>query len=180
MGRDKARLSLGAKTLLEHSLEVLAEVSDEVCLSVGQTSRYPEAGAREVLDRRTGGPLAGLEAVLSQVGPDEPVAVLACDLPRAKGAVFDHLLERIEADGLDGCLLATSAGLEPLYAVYLGRCREAVSRALDAGERRMISFHENHGPVSIGTLPVSALPRELADCAVNVNTPSDWKAEVAS
>ena len=67
---------------------------------------------------------------------------------------------------------------QPAHLLWLLLVEE-VSRALDAGDRRMISFHRNHGPVSIGILGVDPLPKELADCAGNVNTPDEWSADEA-
>jgi len=177
MGTDKALLSLGGRTLLERALGVLDGVADEVVLSVGARPRYPEAGRREVLDGREGGPLAGLGAVLDLVDADDWVAALACDLPRARAAVFEHLLDEALDRDLDACLLATEGGLEPLFAVYRGRCHGPVASALDAGERRMVSFHAGHGPLRVGSLPLEALPAEYADCALNVNTPAEWTPE---
>ena len=190
MGRDKATLELGGRTLLERAVDVLRGIAPDVVLASGTLPRYAHLGLEEVLDRRPGGgPLAGLEAALERAAAADPqawVLALACDMPRVEGELFRHLLAAAEEHGWDGCALATDAGLEPLLAVYSARCLPAVRRALDAGERRMVSFHRTpgRGPGSesgarIGLLRVEDLPRELArrEPARNVNTPEDFARE---
>lgn len=173
MGADKALL-LDAKgrALIERALATLEPWVDDLCIACGPTARYGEFGRRQVLDRiADGGPLAGLEAALS-AATTPWIYALACDLPRADGAMFARLLERAQRENLDACWLSTSAGDEPLFAVYSTRCLPAVRAALDAGQRRMISFHDRS--VDGRALRVGSERWDAEDLAFNVNTPADW------
>ena len=106
------------------------------------------------------------------------VCVLACDMPRASTMVFERLLQRAEERGADACLLMTTAGIEPLLAVYNTRCLDSVRRALDAGERRMIAFHRGFGDLAIETLEDQDLPAgACTDVARNLNTPGEFQDE---
>jgi len=178
MGADKALLEVRGRTLLEGAIATLTEVCDEVLLASGPEARYGDTGRRAVVDRVVGGgPLAGLEAALAEAserGVDGPrwVAVLACDMPRAEGALFRALVERAEALEADACLLETPDGVEPLLAVYRPRCLGAVRRALEAGERRMVAFHRGHGPIAVATLRA-----EEPALASNLNTPDELQRE---
>lgn len=193
MGRDKARLELGGRSLLARAADLLRQLTPTVLLSSGPAPRYAELGLAEVQDERPGGgPLAGLAAALERAaesGADTWLLVLACDMPQAEAAVFRHLLATAEARGWDGCMLETGAGVEPLFAVYRARCLHAVRRALAAGERKMTSFHRAPGAEAfaahdprwrpaVGRLPEAELPAQLARCepARNVNTPEDWRS----
>jgi molybdopterin-guanine dinucleotide biosynthesis protein A len=79
---------------------------------------------------------------------------------------------RAEAQDLDVCLLETTAGLEPLCAVYSRACLEPVRAALDAGERKMVAFH---GRTTGGrSLRIAAQRARAEDVVRNLNTPDDW------
>jgi molybdopterin-guanine dinucleotide biosynthesis protein A len=154
MGTDKARLELTGKSLLERALGAFEGLATARIIATGRQRRYEELGLPCVLDRRPdGGPLAGLEAGLE----------CACDMPWATPAAFEALLA--EARGADACLLTGPRGAEPLFAVYHARVLPAVRSALDAGERRMISFHApafhaqggSRGPLRVRSLRAERL-----------------------
>lgn len=173
MGADKALLvDAKGRALIERALATLDPWVDELCIACGPSARYGELGRRQVLDRiADGGPLAGLEAALSAASTPW-IYALACDLPRADGAVFARLLERAQRDDLDACWLSTAAGDEPLYAVYSTRCLPAVRAALDAGQRRMNSFLDL--TIDGRALRVGTERTDVGELAFNVNTPADW------
>jgi molybdopterin-guanine dinucleotide biosynthesis protein A len=188
MGADKAVLTVGGRTLLARAAAELAKLCDAVVLASGERPRYGELGLTRVLDRRAdGGPLAGLEAGLFHAaerardsGADGAwVAALACDMPRVPGELFGALLARALAARADVALASSAAGLEPLAALYNTRALPAVTRALDAGERKMTSFHRGFGPVEVLVVREAELASILAgaDFARNVNTPADWQVE---
>jgi len=190
MGRDKAALVVGDRTLLARATETLAQVADEVVLATGAGARYAELGLRVVLDRcADAGPLAGLEAGLSAAaenatGDGALVAVLPCDMPRAGATLFRELVRRARLDpDAAAHLFAGPAGAEPLCGVYHTRALVSIRAALDAGERKVTSFR--HRRDARGRLPrvVLVQPSDLAgafgadDPTVNLNTPEDLAAE---
>jgi molybdopterin-guanine dinucleotide biosynthesis protein A len=180
MGRDKAALAMGGQTLLERCSSVLAQCSQEVLLACGPTPRYLEAGRRVVLDAvADGGPLAGLLAGLEAARHDW-VACLACDMPLVPPPLYSALLRHALGAGLDACLLRTSAGLEPLCAVYHKSCAPAVRAALLAGERRMTAFHSGWGPrrLAIGWLDSGLFSFDPGALALNLNTPADYESQL--
>ncbi|MSR63256.1 MAG: molybdenum cofactor guanylyltransferase [Planctomycetes bacterium] len=145
MGRDKALLELDGEPLVRRAARVLGAVVPRVLLASGCESRYPELGLECVLDCEPGaGPLAGLAAVLARLerAPVAYACVLACDLPYADGDVFRLLLECARESGAELVLPESEKGLEPLCAVVHRAALPAVRAALDAGARRMDSFHE--------------------------------------
>jgi molybdenum cofactor guanylyltransferase len=196
MGRDKAWIELTRtgielareRRLIEYPLRALREVSDRVVLATGTQPRYGDLGHESVLDAVVGGgPLAGLLAGL-EAARTEWVAVLACDMPRASGDLLRALLSRAEARDLDVCLFEIERGTQPMLAVYRARCATAVRRALERGERRMVSFwsetiDDGAGAraLRIGTLCAGELgpAGELgSDAALNLNTPEELAGEL--
>jgi molybdopterin-guanine dinucleotide biosynthesis protein A len=83
--------------------------------------------------------VAGLEAARERGA--EWVAVLAVDLPRADGRTLAKLVADARAGDLDACMLELERGSQPTFAAYHVRCAPAARAALEAGERRMVSFH---------------------------------------
>jgi len=154
MGRDKALLSVGGSTLLEHALAQLAPLVSRLFVGTGAEVRYAEQlaafDATAVLDRPTygagAGPLAGLEAILSAAAAAgaKRVLLLACDLPHVKTGHLETLLAA--SRGADVTIGCDAGGDQPLVGVYDLGCLPAVQRALARGERRADSFFASTGP----------------------------------
>jgi molybdopterin-guanine dinucleotide biosynthesis protein A len=184
MGRDKATLALGGRTLLERAADCLSAVAAETVLAVGPRRRYGELGLTCVLDRQGDvGPAAGIRAALAAVDA-EWFCVLACDMPRVDRSLFDALLARARRDELDCCFAVAREDLpEPVCAVYHRRCLAPMEAALAAGRRRVLAFLEFPGAdgraLRSGNVPAaepagSAAGRERV---LNLNTPEEWARE---
>jgi molybdopterin-guanine dinucleotide biosynthesis protein A len=135
-GRDKSRLLVGGRTILERQLEALrGTVVDRVWL-VGYRGQVPPPPPLVALaDRKPDlGPLAGLDAALA-AEPCTAVLLLACDMPNVTSAFLGHLIQQL--DDVDAVVPRTERGYHPLCAVYAQSCRAAVQRRLDEGHLRM-------------------------------------------
>ena len=173
MGRDKALIELDGRRLIDTAVEALAEVAGRTVLASGSEARYAELGLDRVLDTGPGaGPLRGLLAGL-EAAETPWIVALASDMPRVDGGLLRALLETASAGGLEACLARSAKGAEPLCAVYHRRCAAAVRRALERGERKLVSFH---GDVAVGYLDLG----ERADRARSLNTPAQLEAERAA
>jgi len=138
MGRDKGLVSLAGKPMLTHLLERVAGLGEDVLITTNRPQDYGFAGVRLVEDNRPGaGALGGLHTALS-AARGETVLVLACDMPFASRPLLEHLLSL--AAQADVVIPKWRGEYEPLCAVYARQCLAPVEAALDAGERRMISF----------------------------------------
>jgi molybdopterin-guanine dinucleotide biosynthesis protein A len=180
MGEDKALIRLGGGRLLDVAVAALRPVAGRVVLACGSEPRYTSLGFDLALDAEPDvGPLAGLLAGL-EAADTEWVVVLACDLPRASSEVVGRLLERAAEKELDVCLLELERGTQPLYGVYRRRCAHAVHAAIEAGQRRMVSFHDRTvggRPLRVGSLRLDELGPEVPNPGVNLNTPEELAAE---
>lgn len=169
MGRDKARVELDGRPLLAHALAVFDELGVSARLACGSAPRYADFRRELVLDDvPAAGPLAGLAAGLESAARagETWVAVLACDMPRARAQVLTRLLAEARERDLDACLAGLERGSQPAYAVYHTRCAVPARAALEAGERRLVSFH---GALRVGVLALA----DDAPSACNVNTPEE-------
>jgi molybdenum cofactor guanylyltransferase len=93
MGRDKAGLALNGRTLLEQALDVLRQVTGEVCI-LGSKQLYTNHGARVIEDIYAGcGPLGGIHAALSHTRTDFNL-ITAVDTPFLAPEFLSYLAER--------------------------------------------------------------------------------------
>ena len=134
-GRDKSRLLVRGRTMLERQLDALRGTVDRVWLA-GYRGTEPPAPPLFALAHRTPehGPLAGLYAALA-AEPRGAVLLLACDMPNVTAGLLAHLVDQL--DGVDAVVPKTERGYHPLCAVYAQSCRAAVQRRLDQGHLRM-------------------------------------------
>ena len=136
MGRDKALLEIGGKTLIERSASLCAPLVASVTL-VGDPQRYAQFGLPALADRWPGaGPLGAIATALA--GAHQAwCLVLACDMPNATSAWLEWLLTRAVKSPADCILAETDRGVEPLCAVYRAACAPTFATALDSGIRKV-------------------------------------------
>jgi molybdenum cofactor guanylyltransferase len=131
MGRDKAFLELGGKTLLAGIVALFQECFDRVVLCGDRPERFAGYGLPVLPDIRPGGALGGIYTGLCHA-ETEHVFVSSCDLPFPSSAILRYLCSL--KDGHDVVVPATAHGYEPLFAVYSKRCLEPIRVLLDRGD----------------------------------------------
>ncbi len=187
MGRDKAILAIGGRSMLERAVGCLESVVGSTVLAVGSTNRYDELDLPRVFDRAGDvGPAAGIRAALAQVDA-EWFCVLACDMPRVDSELFEALLSRARREELDCCFAVAAVGdlPEPVCAVYHRRCLAPMTAALAAGRRRVIAFldfeFEDGRAVRSGSVAAGEPAHGAAgsERVMNLNTPEEWERECA-
>lgn len=170
MGRDKGLVELAGKPLVGHVIDRLAGLAGEVVITTNQPEAYAIFGVRTASDHEPGaGALDGLLTALEAAGGD-PVLVVACDMPFASRSLATHLLA-LSATA-EAVVPRPGGEYEPLFAVYRRTCGTAIRRALDAGQRRVISFFPE---VSLRVVEADEAQAVDPDpyCFFNVNTPAD-------
>lgn len=177
MGRDKAHIPLGGKPIIEHLLQRVDGLADEILVTTNNPQAYEYLGLPMVSDIETpgGGALNGLYTALFYAH-GETILVLACDMPFVNRPLLAHMLQH--SSQADIVVPHHAGGFEPLHAVYRKRsCLPAIETALAQGEKRMISFFPSVDVLSIKSIDLSRLdPDGLS--FFNVNTPEDLaKAE---
>ena len=131
MGRAKAWLPWFGRTMVEHVVERVRPVVDEVVVVTSQTLDLPALDARIVRDREAErGPLAGLRDGLLAADADRSF-VTGTDVPFLTSAHVEAMLSRGEA-----CAPVSDGFVQVLCAVYPKRAGAVAQRLLDAGQRR--------------------------------------------
>lgn len=174
MGRDKAAIVVGERTLLDRALQTLATFADPVVVAAGPVFRddVPDDVA-QVLDGEAEGPLAGLLAGLQYASETVPaLAVLSVDAPAVPGELYSALLRRWT--GEDAVVLVADGHVQPLLAVYAtavtGELRDAVAGGERSPSRWLLGRR-------VRLVPIGELAEEgvATNAARNVNTPEELR-----
>ena len=143
LGRDKAMLRIGGRTLIERTLDELARLFDEI-LVVGRPESCPchPAVTRALDDAIPGtGPLGGLFTGLREMSRPFGFFV-ACDMPRLDAQVIRREIEVLRAAPAEAVVPAWNGLWEPLHALYSQDCLPAARRQLNVGDYRIRSFFD--------------------------------------
>jgi molybdopterin-guanine dinucleotide biosynthesis protein A len=179
-GSPKALAPIGDGRVVDRVMAALRAAlghDDIVCIAndplIARAIGLPARG-----DVITGiGALAGVHAALSWAHERGCRGILAvgCDMPLLDAGLLRELLTH--ADDVDAVLPASEGprGVEPLCAWYGTTCIEAIEAAVQAGDRRMIGFHDR---VRVQRLPLEDVRRfgDPARLFMNLNTPADRDA----
>ncbi|MCC6177861.1 MAG: molybdenum cofactor guanylyltransferase [Chloroflexi bacterium] len=170
-GIDKASLEIGGRTVLDHVLDVVAPLSDELLAVVNDTRLDGSPHLRTVRDPD---PHAGvLPALLAALdAARSPLCLLvACDMPFLQP---DLLVELIRlGQSVDVVMPRIEGQAQPMHAVYRREpCRQAIATALARGDRRMISFLDDVAVRYVDDDELRQVDPALRSF-FNVNTPAD-------
>lgn len=137
MGRDKALVTLGGKTLLERAVERWRDYGAAIQLSVGAAERAELApdgipAVADIYPER--GPLGGLHAGLHAC--TTPLLLLvAIDSPFVGHEEADELLEAI--GDAEACVYTLDGQPQPLFGLYRRRCWTPAETLILHGDNRM-------------------------------------------
>jgi molybdopterin-guanine dinucleotide biosynthesis protein A len=171
MGSDKALLPLAGRPLIEHMLNRIDDLGNEILVTTNRPQDYEFLGVRLVSDPVPGlGVLNGLHTALD-AAREKSVLVLACDLPFVSRPLLEHLVSL--ASQADVVVPHHEDGFEPLHAIYKKQaCLPAIGAVLAAGEKRLLSFYPMVHVLHVERSDLSRLdPRGLS--FFNVNTLED-------
>jgi len=183
-GLPKGLERVAGERIIDRVANALRAVTDDLLLIAndpGAATWLP--GVRTAADVRPGeGALGGLHAALAHARGD--IVLVAWDMPFVPAALLVALRARGETSGSADAVLPESdgsrRGVEPLCAWYSSRCLPAVTAALDAGDRRVVAFHDAVRVVRFGLDEVQALG-DPARFFANVNSPAElaWAEGIA-
>jgi molybdopterin-guanine dinucleotide biosynthesis protein A len=149
MGKEKGLLEFGGEPLIVRTAHLLEPLVAAVTV-VGSHERYAVLGLRAIADREFGspnkkgelqGPLVGIASALTATTTTWNV-ILACDLPYLSCEWLDWLLARAMDSHHQIVMPRTSAGLEPLAAVYRRECAAPIVASLARGVRKVTDAME--------------------------------------
>ncbi len=173
MGRPKAVLEVGGRTIIERTVGELQRVTDDIVVVAApenaQEAKFEiPAGVRIVRDdREYQGPMLALARGLDVAACDVAFAC-SCDLPLLNGSVAAALVAIL--GDYDAVIPHVAGKLQPLHAVYRKRCSDALRALAARGEQRLAAIAD-----AVRTRRVTERDLRRLDPAlrsfINVNTP---------
>lgn len=185
-GAPKGLELVGGRRIIDRVAAVLRDVTDDLLLVANATDASTWLpGVRTVRDVREGaGALGGLHSALTHAAG--PVLLVAWDMPFVSATLLGELRRLGEVAGAsppaDAVLPESDGsrrGVEPLCAWYAPSCVPAIERCLDAGDLRVVGFHD---AIRVTRVPIERV-RDFGDPArlfSNVNTRDDLAAVEAT
>ena len=176
--QEKALLQFKGRTLIEHIIDVLDPLVEEIVISVRDTRQQSVLepcikGRIVVVDQLKGiGPLAGIVEGLRAV-KGEYTFITACDMPHLNAGVVKLLFNK--ANGHDAALpVHKNKRFEPLHAVYCsGPMLVATQKAIEMNEGFILApISELEDVVVVGTKEIRKIDAKLGTF-INVNTWED-------
>jgi molybdenum cofactor guanylyltransferase len=184
-GEHKGLFSLAGKPMLLHVAERLGPQVCELAVSVhGAGLEFVRFGLPLIADaaREQQGPLAGVLAAMLWTRAKRPeacwIATAPCDAPFCPRDYVGALREAAlgQAGKQPGIAIAASQGRSHFaFGLWPTALAADLSAYLDAGERRMQGWIEQHPHVAVDFAPLSVEGQAL-DPFFNVNSPHDLAA----
>jgi molybdopterin-guanine dinucleotide biosynthesis protein A len=178
-GVKKALLDVGGKPIVERVLDAVRSLGDEIIVVDNDDSLAHLPGVRIVPDAETrAGVLTALYSGLS-AATSELCLVVACDMPFLSAQLLQWLVE--QAKDFDVVIPVAGGQMDPMHAIYRrAPCLDAIGRALERGDKRMISYLGDVRVRQVEEAELRALDPELRSL-FNVNTAEDlsWARELA-
>ena len=174
MGEDKALKPFLGRPLIQRVIERLSPVADELIVTTNRPEDYAFLDLRLVADLKPGrGALGGLyTAIASAAHPI--VAVVACDMPFASGALLEAGSRLLVEEEADVVIARSDEGYEPLHAIYRrATCLPAIEAAIDADQWKVIAWFPQ---VKVRVLTPDEIKRydTFGLAFWNVNTPEEF------
>ena len=170
-GKDKSRLELAGRRVLENLLEVLGQFPFQrlaVVTARGKAESWPE-GIEILPDDQEGlGPIGGITTALRHLPGG--VLVAACDMPLISAPLVEWLLDQYDPQA-DAVIPRHPGGIEPLFSIYEKNFLPALEQAIRTG-RYALHFLFAAAKVRFVDVPEKfSAAREFA----NINTPEDYE-----
>ena len=174
MGEDKGRKLFIGRPLIQRVVDRVSPVAGEVLVTTNQPENYAFLNLRLIPDLVPGcGALGGIYTALASASYPV-VAVVACDMPFASAALLNAAISVLCREEMDVVIPRSTAGLEPLHAVYRRlTCLPVVKAAIDANQLKIIDWFSSVRVHELSLEEVAAAdPSGLV--FRNVNTPEEF------
>ena len=169
-GRPKALMELGGRRIIDHVVEVLRAVTEDVLLVTNTPELYSALGLPMVPDvfpdhGSLGGIYSGLKAA-----PGDAAFTVACDMPFLMPEVARLVIDR--AGLADVVVPKIGEQFETLHACYAKACLGPMESRLREGRLKIVGFFDEVRVLAVAEAEVARF-REPALVFMNVNTPDE-------
>jgi molybdopterin-guanine dinucleotide biosynthesis protein A len=172
MGREKASLRIGEKTIIEEQRDSLSKLFEEIIIVTNALDNFGNMKAKVVNDIvPDSGPLGGLYSGLA-VSSNIQSFLIGCDMPFVNLNLIEYMIQQIEEN--DIVIPASSKGVETLFAIYSINCLETIRRQIELKNLKLLEILNFHNVRYISQEEVGRFdPDEFA--FFNVNSPKEYE-----
>jgi molybdopterin-guanine dinucleotide biosynthesis protein A len=173
MGQNKALVPFLGRPLIQRVVDRVRPLSGDILVTTNDPEDFTFLGLPLFPDVMPGsGALGGLLTALTAA--QQPfVAVVACDMPFVNSNLLKLEIDLVKNLKVDAVVPESGEGYEPFHAVYRREpCLAAIRAALDAGQRRMISWFPLAQVHILSAEQVRAIDPMLR-AFENINTPEE-------
>ncbi len=172
MGREKAFLRIGERTIIEEQKDTLSKIFDEIIIVTNTQKYFKKIDAKVVTDIiPDSGPKGGLYSGLA-VSSNIHSFVIGCDMPFINLELIDHMIKQIGEN--DIVIPYSSKGIETLFAIYSLNCLETLRRQIELKNLKLLDILSFHKIRHISQEEVIKYdPKEYS--FFNVNSPKDYE-----
>lgn len=171
-GRDKSRLLVQGRSIINRQMDVLQQVTDQIFVIAPDAGPFADLGVQVRPDAIPGaGALGGIYTALEAASRD-CVLTVACDQPFLEARLLLRLVDL--SSGHDGAWVRTPRGPEPLLACYRRASRHAIRRQIAA---RQLKAADLGSVLDMAALDSTELERfgPPERLLANVNTAQDYE-----
>ena len=144
LGHPKASKKVGAVTLLQQVVDIVASIGHEIIVVIAQDQSEPSLSGtttRIIRDRYPDkGVLCGIYTGL-MASSDAHNIIVACDMPMLNTGLLNYMLEL--APGFDAVIPRVEDKIEPLHAIYGRSCLCTIRRQIERDNLRIRDFLED-------------------------------------
>lgn len=170
-GKNKAFLSVGKRRIIDRLLDVFSDLFDEIIIVTNNPRQFLKWNltiVTDIIDLRSS--LTGIHTGLFYT--KNPYAFFsACDTPFLRRELVELLIEQIETK-FDIIMPQTTAGFEPLCAIYSKRCLKPAEDHLRANKVKIQLAFRSNRVKHIPEDQLRSVDPELRSF-LNINTPQD-------
>jgi len=170
-GTNKAFSSIGGRRIIDRLLDVFTDLFDEIILVTNHPEQFLQWDltiVTDIFDLRSS--LTGIHTGLFYA--NNPNAFFsACDTPFLQKELVETLVEQIEHK-IDIIMPETTAGFEPLCAIYSKRCLKPAEDHLKANKLKIQWAFRSNRIKNIPENLLRSVDPELRSF-FNINTPED-------
>lgn len=172
MGRDKAFLKIGGKTIFEKIFNAFNENFSRIVLVGDREERFANYQVPVYADLFPGSSLGGLYTGLYHAETDY-IFVSSCDLPYPSSRVISHICPLV--GNCDAVVPRLAHGYEPLFAAYSKSCLAPLKSMLEA---RNYCVYDLYPLINVKDVNEEELESvvESPHSFINLNTPAEYEA----
>jgi molybdopterin-guanine dinucleotide biosynthesis protein A len=171
IGRDKAFIEVGGRSIIERILDCVKPLTDDVFISTNSLEKYASFGLRTVADVYPGkAALGGIYSAL-EAAHHNHVLVLACDMPFLNVDLLRYMIGLAPTADIIIPLIDPQ-GPEALHAIYSKNCLPAIKSRLQINRLRVVGFFDEVSVHYVKRDQVAKFDPNFYSF-VNLNTPED-------